>query len=669
MARPPLPLPLLLALALGLAAAAKSPYQQVLQHSRLRGRQHGPNVCAVQKLIGTNRKYFTNCKQWYQRKICGKSTVVMKLGKGLEHKADGEQLRDLGLFSLEKRRLRGDLIALYSCLKGGCREVGSVSSPKVISYECCPGYEKVPGEKGCPAALPLSNIYETLGVVGSATTQLYSDRSNLRPEIEGPGSFTIFAPSNEAWASLSAETLDSLVSNVNIELLNALRYHMVNKRVLTDDLKHGTTLNSMYQDLPIQIHHYPNGIVTVNCARLLKADHHATNGVVHVIDKVIATTTNSIQQIIETEESLETLRAAVAASDLNSLLESEGQYTLLAPTNEAFEKIPRETLNRILGDPEALRDLLNHHILKSAMCAEAIIAGLTMETLEGTTLDVGCSGEELTLNGKPIIANKDVLATNGVIHFVNELLIPDSAKTLFELAQESEVSKSTDLFRLAGLSSHLTGSERVTLLAPVNDVFKDGLPVVDSNMKNLLLNHIVRDQLSSKYLYHGQKLQTLGDKELRVFVYRNNLCIENACIAAHDKRGRFGTLFIMDKMLTPPSGSVMDVLKADHRFSTLVAAIQSAGLTENLNRPGTFTVFAPTNEAFRAMPQGELNKLMGNAKELANILKFHVADEILVSGAVGALVRLKSMQGDKLEVSMVSHLGWGFVVIRAVVCV
>lgn len=74
----------------------------------------------------------------------------------------------------------------------------------------------------------------------------------------------------------------------------------------------------------------------------------------------------------------------------------------------------------------SLADLLNHHILKSAMCAEAIIAGLTMETLEGTTLDVGCSGEELTLNGKPIIANKDILATNGVVHFVNELLIPDS---------------------------------------------------------------------------------------------------------------------------------------------------------------------------------------------------------------------------------------------------
>ncbi|XP_074069605.1 transforming growth factor-beta-induced protein ig-h3 [Macrotis lagotis] len=593
-----LPLAVALALTLGetLAGPAKSPYQLVLQHSRLRGRQHGPNVCAVQKIIGTNKKYFTNCKQWYQRKICGKSTI--------------------------------------------------------ISYECCPGYEKVPGEKGCPAALPLSNIYETLGIVGSTTTQLYTDRTEkLRPEMEGPGSFTIFAPSNEAWGALSAEVLDSLVSNVNVELLNALRYHMVDRRVLTDELKHGTTLTSMYQNSGIHIHHYPNGIVTVNCARLLKADHHATNGVVHLIDKVISTTTNSIQQFIEIEDTFETLRAAVAASGLNTMLESEGQFTFLAPTNEAFKKISPETLNRILGDPEALKDLLKNHILKSAMCAEAIIAGMSMETLGGNTLEVGCNGDVLTIDGKAIISNKDNLATNGVIHYVDDLLIPDSAKTLMELATESDVSTSIDLYKQAGLISHLSGTESLTLLAPLNSAFKDGVPYVDANMKNLLLNHIIKDQLSSKYLYHGQTLDTLGGKKLRVFVYRNSLCIENSCIAAHDKRGRFGTLFTVDQMLTPPVGTIMDVLKVDNRFSMLVAAIQTAGLTETLNREGAYTFFAPTNEAFQALPQGELKKLMGNAKELANILKYHVGDEILVSGAIGALVRLKSLQGDKLEIS------------------
>lgn len=63
----------------------------------------------------------------------------------------------------------------------------------------------MPLVSSAPAALPLSNLYETMGVVGSTTTQLYTDRTEkLRPEMEGPGSFTIFAPSNEAWASLSA---------------------------------------------------------------------------------------------------------------------------------------------------------------------------------------------------------------------------------------------------------------------------------------------------------------------------------------------------------------------------------------------------------------------------------------------------------------------------------
>lgn len=190
----------------------------------------------------------------------------------------------------------------------------------------------------------------------------------------------------------------------------------------------------------------------------------------------------------------------------------------------------------------------------------------------------------------------------------------------------------------------------------MNSVFKDGTPRIDARTKNLLLNHMIKDQLASKYLYHGQTLDTLGGKKLRVFVYRNSLCIENSCIAAHDKRGRYGTLFTMDRMLTPPMGTVMDVLKGDNRFSMLVAAIQSAGLTETLNREGVYTVFAPTNEAFQALPLGERNKLLGNAKELANILKYHVGDEILVSGGIGALVRLKSLQGDKLEVSSKNSL-------------
>uniref|UniRef100_A0A671PZ22 Transforming growth factor-beta-induced protein ig-h3 n=1 Tax=Sinocyclocheilus anshuiensis TaxID=1608454 RepID=A0A671PZ22_9TELE len=568
--------------------ASKTPYQAVLQHSRIRGRPHGPNVCAMQNIQGTDKKYFTNCKQWYHRKICGKPTVV--------------------------------------------------------SYECCPGYEKVIGEKGCPAALPLVNIYKTLGVVGATTTKMYSERANLQEEIEGPGSFTFFAPSNEAWAALPTEILDALVSNVNIELLNALHYHMINKRLTSDDLKHGTSFSSMYQDFDVHIHHYSNGIVTVNCARLVKTDQHATNGIVHVVDRVITAITNNVNSLIDTDDDLDTLRTAVAAAGLTSLLENEGSYTIFAPTNEAFEKIPPETLTRILGDPVSLKDLLNYHILKNLHCSESIVAGTPLETLQGTVLEVGCNGEEMTINGKAIVTQRDKLGTNGVIHYVNELLIPDSAKTLLELAEGSVVTASK-LFKDAGLTDHLIGSEAVTLLAPLNDAFKDKSLAMTPDMKKLLRNHILKEKFSSKSLYHGQELETLGGLKLRVFVFRNRLCIENACIAAHDKNGRFANMFIVDKLLTPPMGTVMDVLKADDRFSTLVGAIQRAGLTELLNEKGAYTFFAPTNAAFSAMPP-----------ELANLLRYHIGEEFLVSSAVTSHTRMKPLTGDKLELGLNSTL-------------
>lgn len=72
--------------------------------------------------------------------------------------------------------------------------------------------------------------------------------------------------------------------------------------------------------------------------------------------------------------------------------------------------------------------MLNYHILKTMQCAESIVSGTPMETLQGTTLEVGCDGDQMTLNGKAIITKKDQLGTNGVVHYINELLIPDSGK-------------------------------------------------------------------------------------------------------------------------------------------------------------------------------------------------------------------------------------------------
>lgn len=77
--------------------------------------------------------------------------------------------------------------------------------------------------------------------------------------------------------------------------------------------------------------------------------------------------------------------------------------------------------------------MLNYHILKQMQCAESIVSGSPMETLQGTVLEVGCDGDQMTLNGKAIITKKDQLGTNGVIHYINELLIPDSGTNMVSL--------------------------------------------------------------------------------------------------------------------------------------------------------------------------------------------------------------------------------------------
>lgn len=71
-------------------------------------------------------------------------------------------------------------------------------------------------------------------------------------------------------------------------------------------------------------------------------------------------------------------------------------------------------------------DLLKFHMLKDMQCAESIMSGTAMETLQGTTLEVGCDGDQMTLNGNAIVSKKDQLGTNGVVHYISELLVPDS---------------------------------------------------------------------------------------------------------------------------------------------------------------------------------------------------------------------------------------------------
>ncbi|XP_075419021.1 periostin isoform X6 [Tenrec ecaudatus] len=581
-------------------ADANGHYDKILAHSRIRGRDQGPNVCALQQILGTKKKYFSTCKNWYQGAICGKKATVV--------------------------------------------------------YECCPGYMRMEGMKGCPAVMPIDHVYGTLGIVGATKTQYYSDLSKLREEIEGKGSFTYFAPSNEAWDNLDSDIRRGLESNVNVELLNALHSHMVNKRMLTKDLKNGMVVPSMYNNLGLFINHYPNGVVTVNCARIIHGNQIATNGVVHVIDRVLTQIGTSIQDFIEAEDDLSSFRAAAITSDILEALGRDGHFTLFAPTNEAFEKLPRGVLERIMGDKVASEALMKYHILNTLQCSEAIMGGAVFETLEGNTIEIGCDGDSITVNGIKMVNKKDIVTNNGVIHLIDEVLIPDSAKQVIELAGNQQTTF-TDLVAQLGLASSLRPEGQYTLLAPVNNAFSDDTLRMDQRLLKLILqNHILKVKVDLNELYNGQVLETIGGKQLRVFVYRTAVCIENACMVRGSKQGRNGAIHTFREIIKPAEKSLHDRLKQDKRFSIFLSLLEAADMKDLLTQPGDWTLFVPTNDAFKGMTNEEKEILMRDKNALQNIILYHLTPGIFIGKGFepGVTNILKTTQGSKIFVKGVN---------------
>uniref|UniRef100_A0A3Q3M183 Periostin, osteoblast specific factor a n=1 Tax=Mastacembelus armatus TaxID=205130 RepID=A0A3Q3M183_9TELE len=584
-----------------LGSVDSSAYDKIVTHSRIRARNEGPNVCALQQVLSTKKKYFSICSNWYKRSICGKKAVVI--------------------------------------------------------YECCPGYMKMEGKRGCSAVAPIDHVYGTLGLVKATTTQQFSDVSKLRDEIEGQGSFTMFAPSNEAWDQLDAGVRAALVNNVNVELYNALHFHMVNHRLLTKDMKNGMKVTSMYNDLGLHINHYPNGIVTVNCARIIYGNQVATNGVVHVIDRVISAVGNTIKDVLDNSDELSSFSAAALASGMMDKLEEPGHYTLFAPTNEAFDKLSPGYLERIMGDKAVIAALVKHHLLNSVQCSEAIMSGSVFETAEGKTIEIGCDGDSLTVNGIKMVLKKDIVTTNGVVHLIDQVLVPDSAKDVLELMGEPQ-SKFSDMVSELGLAAAMRPKTEYTIIAPLNSAFTNEVMSTDLNLLKLILeNHILKLKVTLSELYNGQQLETLAGKLLRVFIYRTAVCIENACMVRGSKEGSNGALHLVRSFIKPAEKTIYQLLIADGRFKMFLSLMEIAGLTDLLKQEGSYTIFAPTDDAFEGLSKEDLSLLKSDLNVLRTILLYHFSNGIFINGGLegGVVNLLKTLQGNNLEVMSVNN--------------
>ncbi len=261
------------------------------------------------------------------------------------------------------------------------------------------------------------NIVETAETAGSFQTLLAAvEAAGLTATLEGPGPFTVFAPTDAAFAALPSGTVEALLADTEA-LTEVLLYHVVPGRIMAGDLEDGQIVTTAEgREFRISL----AGGAMVNGANITATDVEASNGVIHVIDAVLIPVDDLVDTAIGA--GFNTLVAAVGAAGLEGALRSPGPVTVFAPTDEAFDALPAGTLQALLADPEALATVLTYHVVAGRVFAADLEDGMELTTLEGRTIAISLGGGA-QVNGANIVAT-DVFTSNGVIHVIDAVLVP-----------------------------------------------------------------------------------------------------------------------------------------------------------------------------------------------------------------------------------------------------
>ncbi len=269
------------------------------------------------------------------------------------------------------------------------------------------------------------DIVQTAVAAGSFKTLVAAvQAAGLVETLKGDGPFTVFVPTDEAFAKLPKGTIETLLKPENKGLLTSiLTYHVVPGKVTAGQvtkLKNAKTANGQLVDISANW-----GKVKVDNANVVKTDIMTSNGVIHVIDTVIMPSTKNIVQTADEAGSFGTLLAAAKAAGLAEALMGDGPFTVFAPTDEAFEALGSSVSELLKPENKSkLQAILKYHVVPGRVFARDAVSAGAAETLEGGSVVIGIDNGRLTVNGADIVAT-DIDASNGVIHVIDGVLMPE----------------------------------------------------------------------------------------------------------------------------------------------------------------------------------------------------------------------------------------------------
>jgi len=344
------------------------------------------------------------------------------------------------------------------------------------------------------------------------------------------------------------------------------------------------------------------------------------------------------------------LVAAVLEAELDGALSSEGPFTVFAPVDAAFTDLltALDIEASELLSYTFLPDILLYHVISGEFLASDVIAAapFEVETLGGQTLSITVEDGKVLVNGAEVIL-ADVPSTNGVIHVIDQVLVPEL--NIVDTAIFNQFDILVTALLEAELATALTAEGPFTVFAPTDAAFAALLEELDitaaqllanPDLANILLFHVVPGQFLASDVIEAAPfyVETLSGVYLFIEVVDGKVLVNGAEVILPNVMTTNGVIHAVDSVIIPPE-TITGIASGLDDFSILVSALVEAELATALEGEGPFTVFAPTNAAFEALLE-ELEitaaQLLENP-DLANILLFHVVPgQFLASDVIEA---------------------------------
>lgn len=286
---------------------------------------------------------------------------------------------------------------------------------------------------GTDSAPALKDIVDTAVAAKSFTTLVAAAQAaGLEATLRGPGPLTVFAPTDDAFGKVPKFLTDKLLTApYKAELGLILQYHVVSGAVKAADVLGKTSTPSTVLGAKLAVDGNGGKVVINGGVNVTTPDVAASNGIIHIVDGVLLPTiADTAVGYDDGTTTFKTLVAALTAGELAATLGGPGPFTVFAPTDAAFAKIPKATLDSLLlpANKAQLQTILKYHVISGNPVYAKDVAPGAVTTLSGP-VNVTVNGADVELDaggGKAKVVLTDLPASNGVTHVIDTVILPPS---------------------------------------------------------------------------------------------------------------------------------------------------------------------------------------------------------------------------------------------------